>query len=190
MNAFVLGNGKSRLSFDLQNLTKYGKIYGCNALYRDYIPDVLVSVDPGITQEISEADIPSKTIHWARKPTHKSSNLLEEYHHRGFSSGPIACKLASIDMCSNIFLIGFDLNSPTDTINNVYAGTEHYKSINDKPTVHSNWVRQFKRVFEDYPQTTYYRILPEHNYVPSDWEGVNNIQNISKETFYTMLNSI
>lgn len=190
MNAFILGNGKSRLSFDLQKLSTYGKIYGCNALYRDYIPDVLVSVDPGITQELSLADVPSKTVHYARKPQHDSSIELTEYLHRGFSSGPIACKIASVDNSSRIFLIGFDLASNTNTINNVYAGTDNYKPVDAQPTVYSNWVRQFQRVFNDYPGIEYYRILPENKFIPDEWSDVNNLKNIEIETFYKMLNSI
>ena len=43
--AFVIGNGQSRLQIDLNNLRSKGTIYGCNALYRDFIPDVLVATD-------------------------------------------------------------------------------------------------------------------------------------------------
>ena len=41
--AFVLGNGVSRKEIDLESLRKWGKTYGCNALYRDFAPDVLVA---------------------------------------------------------------------------------------------------------------------------------------------------
>ena len=43
--AFCIGNGESRKGFDLEQLRPHGKIYGCNALYRDFTPDVLVAVD-------------------------------------------------------------------------------------------------------------------------------------------------
>ena len=39
---FALGNGESRLQLDLEKLRGHGKIYGCNAIYRDFIPDVLI----------------------------------------------------------------------------------------------------------------------------------------------------
>ena len=126
MTAFIIGNGNSRLSFDLPELSKYGKMYGCNALYRDHIPDVLVSVDPPITIEISKNDIPLQTKHYARKPKHDSSYKLTKEQNSGYSSGPIACKLASLDKHSTQFLIGFDFASTTNRINNVYAGTNGY----------------------------------------------------------------
>ena len=55
-NVFSLGNGESRLWFNLEDLRPYGMIYGCNALYRDFIPDVLVAVDPTIHNEILATD--------------------------------------------------------------------------------------------------------------------------------------
>ena len=52
--AFVLGNGNSRKDIDLSHLHKFGKIYGCNALYREYRPDYLVAVDVKMILEINE----------------------------------------------------------------------------------------------------------------------------------------
>jgi hypothetical protein len=34
--AYIIGNGVSRKSFDLMSLKGKGKVFGCNALYRDY----------------------------------------------------------------------------------------------------------------------------------------------------------
>ena len=50
--AFCIGNGESRKGVNLDALRKFGKIYGCNAMYREYTPDVLVAVDQGIIHEI------------------------------------------------------------------------------------------------------------------------------------------
>ena len=49
---FALGNGESRKQVDLKALKERGKIYGCNALYRDFTPDVLVCVDGGLMHEV------------------------------------------------------------------------------------------------------------------------------------------
>ena len=49
---FCIGNGESRKGFDLEQLRPLGTIYGCNAIYRDFKPDVLVGVDHGIIHEI------------------------------------------------------------------------------------------------------------------------------------------
>ena len=42
---FCIGNGESRQGFDLEKLRQHGTIYGCNAIYRDFMPDVLTAVD-------------------------------------------------------------------------------------------------------------------------------------------------
>ena len=44
-NIFVLGNGESRYGYNLEQFRQWGKIYGCNALYRDFQPDGLISTD-------------------------------------------------------------------------------------------------------------------------------------------------
>ena len=51
---FLIGNGQSRLQFPIEKLKGHGKIYGCNAIYRDYpdLIDVLTGVDHGICHEI------------------------------------------------------------------------------------------------------------------------------------------
>ena len=36
MRVFILGNGQSRLGVNLEKLKEYGKVYGCNAIYRDF----------------------------------------------------------------------------------------------------------------------------------------------------------
>ena len=55
--AFIIGNGKSRIGFDLNQLRGKGTIYGCNALYRDFMPDVLVATDDRMREEIELSEI-------------------------------------------------------------------------------------------------------------------------------------
>ena len=66
MKAFCIGNGESRKGFDLEQLRPHGKIYGCNALYRDFTPDVLVAVDHGICHEIYNSGYCQKNEAWFR----------------------------------------------------------------------------------------------------------------------------
>ena len=54
-NVFCIGNGESRKNILLSNFKNKGKIYGCNALYRDFSPDVLICADPGITHEVYDS---------------------------------------------------------------------------------------------------------------------------------------
>jgi len=63
---FCIGNGESRKDFDLNKLKPHGKIYGCNALYRDFTPDVLVAVDGGIIHEIYHSGYSLNNECWFR----------------------------------------------------------------------------------------------------------------------------
>ena len=55
--AYIIGNGPSRKGLDLNTLD--GTIFGCNALFRDYPADYLVSGDSTIIKEICESDYPA-----------------------------------------------------------------------------------------------------------------------------------
>ena len=52
-NAYCIGNGPSRKGFDLHRLKKHGQTYGCNALYRDFMPDFIFSVDANTAESLS-----------------------------------------------------------------------------------------------------------------------------------------
>jgi len=143
--AFVLGNGRSRLAVDLNSLSLHGKIYGCNALYRTFAPDVLVATDPEICKEIEDSGYPKNNIFYTRVPNIElgSRQIVDHY---GYSSGPIALDLAIKDKHDKIFMLGFDLDSQDSRFNNVYAGTACYKPIGTEPTYWGNWERQIAKI--------------------------------------------
>ena len=54
MIGFAVGNGESRKDCDLNKLKELGPIYGCNALYRDFTPDLLIAGDGPMIREIRQ----------------------------------------------------------------------------------------------------------------------------------------
>jgi hypothetical protein len=54
--AYIIGNGPSRKGLDLDTLD--GTTFGCNALFRDYSPDYLVSGDSSILKELCASEYP------------------------------------------------------------------------------------------------------------------------------------
>jgi len=56
--AYIIGNGPSRKGLDLDTLD--GTTFGCNALFRDYAPDYLVSGDSRILKEICGDEYPKE----------------------------------------------------------------------------------------------------------------------------------
>jgi hypothetical protein len=78
---FCIGNGESRKDIDLEKLRSHGKIYGCNALYRDFTPDVLVAVDQGIMHEIYHSGYPYNNEcyfrNWSKVPAELYENMIK-----------------------------------------------------------------------------------------------------------------
>jgi hypothetical protein len=56
--AYIIGNGPSRREVHLSELE--GTTFGCNAIYRDFKPDYLLSGDAGVIKEICASKYPAK----------------------------------------------------------------------------------------------------------------------------------
>ena len=56
MAVVIIGNGKSRQHMDLDKIKEKAWTFGCNALYRDFAPDYLLTIDPHCTHEIFDSD--------------------------------------------------------------------------------------------------------------------------------------
>ena len=107
--AFVLGNGKSRLAIEPVELKQKGLVYACNAIYREFLPHVLVATDRLIADKIQQENIQDTVKFWTRRPVDGSKSLKIERPYYGMSSGPVAVSRACIDGATHVFLLGFDL---------------------------------------------------------------------------------
>jgi hypothetical protein len=182
--AFVLGNGISRQGIDLDELKTHGKIYGCNALYREFSPDVLVATDRPIAGHIQEVGYSKSNRFHTRKPNPGSGALPVPKKYYGYSSGPIAVSLAAEDQHHMIYMLGFDMG-PTlnQRFNNIYANTEFYKSSNGTPTFTGNWVKQIKTITGDFPTTHFIRVFGETTSTINDLEKLSNLHNLNLSDF-------
>lgn len=250
---FCLGNGESRKGVNLDLLKPFGKIYGCNAIYREYAPDVLVSVDQGITHEIYQSGyaytnqcyfrnwFPQKAEQYNNsvygttekrmmdfidtldlkvetergnsekfvvggpplynfaKQVMKNKEKLKEYKGNfktnvtwiqkdkvkcikdvqggqdlGWAAGPTAIWLAiKNEQPQQVYLMGHDLNSDTNRINNLYKGTPNYNPATHKPTPSNNWIVQLNALMNENPDIAFYKV----NRTPIDNNSkVNRLQ--------------
>ena len=271
---FCIGNGESRKGFDLDKLKPFGKIYGCNAIYRDYMPDVLTAVDHGIMHEIYHAGVAQKIpcyfrdwtkvpamtyeqmlygamdkteadetlkkvlksnergdskeyvmhgsniqgivnmikrdpkkyndelftlekkhinhatikVSWIKEPDYSYSiRDLEPFPGQktgdygwacGASSGYVAILKEKPD---EIYLIGHDLHSETDKVNNLYKGTKHYVAPENGPTPAINWINQWYTLSEWFPNVKFIKInkyndsRDQVNGPIKEWEKRKNI---------------
>ena len=247
---FCIGNGESRKGFDLDKLKPFGKIYGCNAIHRDYMPDVLTAVDHGIMHEIYHAGVAQKIPcyfrDWTKVPAMTYETMLyagadkleadehlkyvlksndrgdskeyvmhgsniqgivnmikrepdkfkkdimhlekKEINHAtikvswikepdksvsltdimtengkprdhgwacGASAGYVAIHREKPD---EVYLIGHDLHSATDKVNNLYKGTKHYVAPENGPTPAINWINQWYTLADWNPDVKFIKV--------------------------------
>ena len=84
--AFCFGNGNSRKELSLKDFRKYGTIIGCNALYRDFSPDILVALDSRISHEIYRSGYAHKHNcylgYWTSVPVFVAKEMSKNVKHR------------------------------------------------------------------------------------------------------------
>ena len=156
--AFVIGNGVSRKPVDLARLRAHGTVYGCNALYRDFAPDVLIATDRPISEQIQHSGYSKNHLFYTRKPIEGLGARRIQENYWGYSSGPVAASIAAADRHLDIYLLGFDMAGINDRFNNVYADSEFYKRSAANPTYTGNWERQLLKIMQDYPDTNFVRV--------------------------------
>ena len=277
-NVFCIGNGTSRKNFNLEKLRPHGKIYGCNALYRTFTPDVLTAVDHGIMHEIYHSGYCEKNETWFRDwnklPAHiyesmvytglseKEKDFLKNFdaistnerkeqkefvmhganlkglvnilhkdiakgiqkiekrniNHNslsiswinepdkahdlkeimknnqgaavdhGWSAGPTAAYIAIAQQNPDkVYMIGHDLYSDDNRVNNIYAGTKHYVIPEHSPTPCVNWIDQWLTLARWNPSVEFVKVNEFNdnrnhtNAAISKWHGTPNIKYINFE---------
>ena len=182
--AFVLGNGQSRASVNLVQLQQLGPVYGCNGLYRDFEPDCLVATDRPIAEAIQRSGYSKKHRFYTRRPLPDMGAQVVPRKYHGNSSGPIACAIAALDGHDRIYLLGYDMGpSPAMRFNNVYAGTEFYKSPDAAPTYTGNWIRQLVSVAQDFSKTQFIRVCGPTSAEVKEFKNIGNFDNIDIKIF-------
>jgi hypothetical protein len=188
--AFVLGNGKSRLAINCSQLKKYGTVYACNAIYRDFLPDHLVAVDVKMVLELIQNNVleqvPVYTNFNNRFKDTANLNIFKPG--KGWSSGPTALWLASTHTYDEIYILGFDYQGLENNkkVNNVYADTPNYKRSSDPATFFGNWLRQTEMVVKEFAGVKYYRVNDTETFDPGF--KMSNLVNIDYATFLNQIN--
>ena len=141
MPVLVIGNGESRSDLDLSLYVKNFTTVGCNAIHRDITVDHLVCCDQRMVQEAARnLNNNSSKIYTRQRwlntnlrsvgdlnplpniPISGNSKPDDDFH---WGSGPYAV-LLGCHLSTEIILVGFDLYSNNDFVNNVYKGTDNY----------------------------------------------------------------
>jgi len=192
-NGFCLGNGNSRIGLNLKELKYFGKLYACNAYYREPFspePDLLISVNKSMIEEVKENYTGRFAYLTHRATSCEKRIVIDGKHYKdcpGWASGPISAMLmCDLEDPDRVFLIGHDLYSKTGKVNNIYAGTKNYVDQNHVPIPHKNWVHQLSEVFEYNPEVKFYRVVKELDEV-EEWNNIRNIKIITFEEMWKLL---
>ena len=183
-DAFIIGNGESRIGFNLYNLPQ--DTYGCNALYRDYEPDYLIVVDQFMYKEIIQNEYDQKyTVYTNRNNIKKyggRSNLIPENPHKG--AGTTAMHIAIHDGHTRLFCIGFDCAEDGPNIN-VYKDTPCYHKAKTTANL-SLWGRQIYDLAKSNPNINFAFVGGRQ---PQDLFYLGNCTTISYDQLNTHINT-
>ena len=183
---FVLDNLKSRLHVNCESILHIGKVYGCNAQYREFDPHYLVAVDVKMVNELIDSGYANKGTVWTNPNKGiKDRNKINLFNpHKGWSSGPTALWFAAKNGHKNIYIHGFDYQGLHGKFNNVYADTHNYKKSTDSATFFGNWLSQTEKVIKEFPHTQFYRVINAGAYIPDKLgPQYSNLKHVSIEDF-------
>jgi hypothetical protein len=165
----AIGNGESRAGIQFANI----QTVGCNAIHRDQRVDHLICCDRRMVREALASPNPPTAIYtrpdWVKefpkvqtvpdlpyKGTHRSDEPFQ------WGSGPYAVLLAAM-LSDQIEMIGFDLDSVDNKVNNVYKGTTNYLGTDARAVDPSYWINQVAKVFTSFPHK-YFTIYNTHSW--------------------------
>ena len=179
--AFVLGNGTSRSIINPKKLLDLGKVYGCNAQYREYNPHYLIAVDVKMVNEIVDSGYHLGNEVWTNpnKGVKTKENINFFTPHKGWSSGPTALWFAAMQHYKVIYILGFDYHGLNGKFNNVYADTPNYKRSTEAATFFGNWLNQTEKVVKEYRGIKFYRVIQPGNYIPEKLMALKNLEHIT-----------
>jgi hypothetical protein len=192
--AVVIGNGPSRLEFDMRAIFEHKggllgadtvQTYGCNALYRDYAPDFLVARGNKIVKELSSNPYVQNNI------VYTSSIHLLEYPNKFYliphdpycDAGTTAAYIAAFDGHKKIFLLGFDNQDTAGYNYNVYAGTNGYDAIKSE-TYDQKWVADRTMLVKTFDDVDFVWVTKSgRTTVPDEWKKCINLRQVSFRDF-------
>ena len=102
-----------------------------------------------------------------------------------WSAGNTAIHLACQHGAKEIYILGFDLSSYDEPLNNLYKGTDNYLSSDAKGFNTNNWRNQMQTVFREFPDTQFYWVdATKHSHLPEE----NNLRYLTKAELCDIVN--
>ena len=192
----VIGNGETRAGFDLDKLMGH-TTFGCNAIAREWNPTHLLACDRMVVEEIVDMGKRVYTrSHWHRNfDKYPYVNYFPELPYHGdkkedqpmnWGSGTYAVYMACLTDTPRIFIIGYDIYSPSGKHNNIYKGTEHYGHDDANPVNPKFWIYQLNKLHELYSTIEFTYVYPDEWPRSEEWMA-SNISYINYDIFQKYL---
>jgi len=95
--------------------------------------------------------------------THNLRELTKENKDRGWACGATSGWIAlnQNEDLEELYLIGHDLKSNTDHINNMYKSTQNYGDERNKPIPDVNWINQWADLMKEFPKVKFIKVNPD-----------------------------
>ena len=187
--AFVIGNGRSRVGFDLKRLNVAGVTYGSNAIHRDHYVNYLVCCDKAMLTEAGNLDVGKNSFIYSRArwlDENKDPNIqvvpdlpylgpnkADKAEHWG--SGHYSTLLACTKGHDIIISLGFDFYGDARKMqNNIYSGTHGYKKKTDEAVDPQFWIIHSAKLFKHFPDVQFVFINNKGWEVPEEWNKYSN----------------
>jgi len=104
-----------------------------------------------------------------------------------WSAGNTAIHLACQYGAKEVYILGFDLSSNDESLNNLYKGTDNYLSIDAKGFNTINWRNQMQTVFKEFPDIEFYWVdATKHSYFLQE----KNLRHLTKTELCDIVNII
>jgi hypothetical protein len=192
--AVILGNGPSRLDFNLNYIKNHRggllanralQSYGCNALYRDFTPDFLIARGNSIIKEIADSGytddniVYTDAIHTLEYP----NKFYLTPHDPYADAGTTAAYIAAFDGHKNIYLLGFDGQDTPGHNYNVYAGTAGYEAVTGEARTYA-WRQNFRQLAQVYNDVMFSFVFKESTrLMPTEFRDLLNVEIINYNKF-------
>lgn len=96
----------------------------------------------------------------------------------GWSTGNTALHLACQSGDKEVYIVGFDLSSYDEPLNNIYKGTDNYLPSDAKGFNSINWMNQMHTVFKEFKDTKFYWVDAVNKSIQED-----NLNYLTKAEF-------
>ena len=96
----------------------------------------------------------------------------------GWSAGNTALHLACQQGATEVYIMGFDLSSYDEPLNNLYKGTDNYLPSDAKGFNSTNWMNQMQAVFREFGDITFFWIDAKEEFIQE-----NNLSYLTKTEF-------